>query len=169
MLPRRDQRPTEAQGRASSVQMAEQTPGTPLSMATLPGQELITRLLERCPPGVAQTFTAEQLETIQQVFTAAGYTSQSSSDDEWQQAEVEETEPRSPTPPQAVGDRRRLGRSANVHPTLISLLRHPTVTVETDLDDDDIRPAQGLVSAVLLSLPFWLLVGIGIGLLLSRL
>lgn len=118
---------------------------------------------------MAQTFTAEQLETIKQVFTAPGYMSQGSPDDEWQQVEIEEVEPRTATAPQAVGDRRRPGRSEYIHPTLISLLRHPTAATEADLDDDDIRPAQGLVTAVLLSLPILLLVGIVIGLLLRRL
>ena len=153
--------------------MAEQTPGTPLSTATLRAQEFIARLLERSPPGVAQTFTTNQLEAIKQVFIAARYTSQDSSDDEWQQAGTDETKPLTHTTPQDVhafpGERRRPGRSEYIHPTLISLLRHPTATTEADLEDDDIRPAQGLVTAVLLSLPILLLVGIVIGLLLRRL
>ncbi len=122
---------------------------------------------------MAQTFTAEQLETIKQVFIAAGYTSQSSSDDEWQQAGTDETKPLTHTAPPTAhaspGGRRRPGRSEYVHPTLISLLRRPTVAIEADLGDDDLRPAQGPVTAVLLSLPFWLLVGIVIVLLLLRL
>ena len=149
--------------------MAEQTPGTPLSTATLRGQEFIARLLERSPPGVAQAFTTEQLETIKQVFIAAGYTSQDSSDDEWQQAGTDETKPLTHTTPQDVhafpGERRRPGRSEYIHPSLISLLRHPTATTEADHGDDDIRPAQGIMTAVLLSLPILLLVGIA-GLLL---
>ena len=143
-----------------------------LSTSSPPSQEFMGRLLERSSPGVAPTFTAEQLATIRQVVAATGYASESSFDDEWQTAEVEETEPRNLTAPQAahssLGDRRRPGRSEYVHPTLISLLRRPTVAIESDLGDDDIRPAQGLATAVLLSLPFWLLVGTGIGLLLSR-
>ena len=138
----------------------------PLDMSTVPGQEFITRLLERSPPSVAQTFTPEQLEAIQQAFSAGGYSPESSSNDEWQGAEVTEIEacvlaamqPASPP----LGDRRRPGRSEYVHPSLISLLRHPTVVTEADLDDDNIRPAQGLVITVLLSLVFWLLFGIGI-------
>jgi hypothetical protein len=131
----------------------------------------MARLLERSPPGVVPTFTAERLATIRQVVDATGYASESSFDDEWQTAEVEEAEPRTPIAPQAahpsLDDRRRPGRSEYVHPTLISLVRHPTVAIEADLEDDDIRPAQGLTTAVLLSLPFWLLVCTG--LLLSRL
>jgi hypothetical protein len=145
----------------------------PLSTPTLSGQELIAQLLERSPPGVARTFTAEQLETIEQVFAATSYTSQGQSDDEWQQNEVGEARPPTPTALQAahpsVADRRRPGRSEFILPTLIALLRRPTDAVEADLDDDDIRAAQGLAIAVLLSLPFWLLVGIGVGFLLSKL
>ena len=121
---------------------------------------------------MAPTFTAKRLATIPQVVDATGYASESSFDDEWQTAEVEETEPRNPTAPQAahpsLGDRRRPGRSEYVHPALISLLRRSTVAIEANFGDDDLRPAQGLMTAVLLSLPCWLLVGTGIGLLLSR-
>jgi hypothetical protein len=150
--------------------MAERTPDKPLSTATLPGQEFVTRLLESSPPGVARTFTAEQLEAIQQVFAEAGYTSQSTSDVEWWQGDVEEAGPRTSTasraPHPSLGDRRRPGRSEYVHPTLISLLRRPTSAIEADLGDDDIRPAQGLATAILLSLPVVLLVGIVVVLLL---
>jgi hypothetical protein len=152
--------------------MVGQVPGTPLSTATLRGQEFIARLLERSPPGVAQTFTTEQLETIKQVFIAAGYTSQDSSDDEWQQAGTDESKALTDMAPQAAhafpGERRRPGRSEYIHPSLISLLRHPIATTEADYGDDDIRPAQGLVTAVLLSLPILILVGIVVGLLLLR-
>jgi hypothetical protein len=144
-----------------------------LGTSALSGQELVAQLLERSPPGVASTFTAEQLETIEQVFAAASYTSQGQSDDEWQQSEVGEVGPPTPTALQAahpaLGDRRRPGRSEFIVPTLISLFRRPTDAVDGDLDDDDIRAAQGIAIAVLLSLPFWLLVGIGVGYLLSRL
>jgi hypothetical protein len=146
--------------------------GMTLSTSALSGQELIAQLLERSPPGVALTFTAEQLETIEQVFAEASYTSQGQSDDEWQQTEVGEASALTPTALQAahpsVGDRRRPGRSEYILPTLISLFRRPTDAVDGDLDDDDMRAAQGLAIAVLLSLPFWLLVGIGVGYLLSR-
>jgi len=122
---------------------------------------------------VALTFTAEQLETIEQVFAEASETSQGQSDDEWLQTEVGEARPLTPTAPQpahpSLGDRRRPGRTEYILPTLISLFRRPTDAVDADLDDDDIRAAQGLAIAVLLSLPFWLLVGIGVGYLLSRL
>ena len=117
---------------------------------------------------MASTFTVEQPATIRQVVAAAGYTSEGASGDEWQEAEVEETEPRPQAARPSLRDRRRPGRSEYVHPALISLFRRPTVATEADLDDDDLRPAQGLATAVLLSLPFWLLVCIGIGLLLSR-
>jgi hypothetical protein len=56
---------------------------------------------------------------------------------------------------QATGDRRRPGRIESPSLALISLLRHPTVVIDTDADYHDLRPSEGIVRGVLLSVPLW--------------
>ena len=52
-------------------------------------------------------------------------------------------------------DRRRPGRIESCPPSLIPLLREPIFTVDSDVDDDGLRPSRGIAAAVLLSLLFW--------------
>jgi hypothetical protein len=54
-----------------------------------------------------------------------------------------------------LSDRRRPGRIESCPPSLISLLREPTLPVDHDFDDDGLRPSRGIAAAVLLSFLFW--------------
>jgi hypothetical protein len=63
---------------------------------------------------------------------------------------------------QANGDRSRLDRIERPSPTLISILRHPTVVIDTDSDLHDLRASKGIVRGILLSLPIWVLFIVGI-------
>jgi hypothetical protein len=67
--------------------------------------------------------------------------------------------------PKAVGDRRRPGRSEDVNPLLIPLLRDSgsTKPVAEEVParihrDDDLGPFKGLLVGLLLVMPFWCLV-----------
>jgi hypothetical protein len=65
--------------------------------------------------------------------------------------------------PSGVRGRRRPGRPEQVSPALIPLLREPTRYVDDPgFDSDLLAPARGLVVGLLLSVPLWALVGLGI-------
>jgi hypothetical protein len=66
--------------------------------------------------------------------------------------------------PSVVTDRRRPGRLAQASPALIPLLRKPTQFVDTELNSntDPLAPARGILVGLLLSVPFWALVGLGV-------
>jgi hypothetical protein len=73
--------------------------------------------------------------------------------------------------PAVVPDQRRPGRLAQVNPALIPLLREPTRYVDDPAaveyiaadDDSDARAAgRGLVVGLLLSVPFWAVIGLGL-------
>jgi hypothetical protein len=64
-------------------------------------------------------------------------------------------------------DRRRSGRLEDVSPELIPLLRNPAaIEIPPDeplaLERDELGAAKGIVVGVLLVIPFWLLVALGI-------
>ena len=69
---------------------------------------------------------------------------------------------------QATGERRRPGRIEHPSRALIPLLRHPTVGFDTDADNegqqpsDEHRAPRGIVFGVLLSLPIWVLIIVGV-------
>jgi len=72
-------------------------------------------------------------------------------------------------------ERRRPGRVEFINPHVIALLRNPTTgdpdtsaefseSVEdlgTSEDNDNLAPAKGILTGVLLALPFWALIGAG--------
>jgi hypothetical protein len=64
----------------------------------------------------------------------------------------------------ALPDRRRPGRLENVAPSLLSLLRDPahdrSFNPETDEEPDQLSAMRGILLAVLVSLPVWVLVGV---------
>lgn len=68
--------------------------------------------------------------------------------------------------PAAPNDRRRPGRIDNINPNLLPLLRNPAPPESADADlvglpCDDLKPAKGIVAAILIALPFWILVALG--------
>ena len=63
---------------------------------------------------------------------------------------------------QLTGDRRRPGRIESPNPALISMLRYPTVVIDTGTDYHDLRPLEGIVVGILLSIPFWTLIVVGV-------
>lgn len=66
------------------------------------------------------------------------------------------------------GDRRRPGRIERPYPAMISMLRHPSDVIETSANNDDQqqsddhRVSRGIVVAVFLSLPIWVLIVVGV-------
>lgn len=66
-------------------------------------------------------------------------------------------------------DRRRRGRPENVSPNLIPLLRNAT-SLEISPDDapvtdrvrDDFGPAKGIIAGLLLAIPLWSLIALGV-------
>ena len=69
--------------------------------------------------------------------------------------------------PSSVRDRRRPGRLEQVSPALIPLLREPTRYVDDPgFDSDLLAPARGVLVGLLISVPLWALIGLGIWLVL---
>jgi hypothetical protein len=88
--------------------------------------------------------------------------------------------------PSSVSDRRRPGRLEWINPALLHLLRGPVSSVDTisrerdqsvgtlpgqptksvdihpDDDTDDLAAARGIVAGLLLSIPVWAIIGLGI-------
>jgi hypothetical protein len=56
----------------------------------------------------------------------------------------------------------RNGRIERHSAVLVSTLRHPTVIVVTDTDYDDLRLSKGIATGILLSIPLWALIVVGI-------
>ena len=74
-----------------------------------------------------------------------------------------------PVTDDTLSDRRRPGRTNNVNPELIALLRGtapdgPDLLPEPDEESDQLAAARGLVVGGLLSLAFWLVICFLIGL-----
>jgi hypothetical protein len=63
---------------------------------------------------------------------------------------------------QATDDRRRPGRNEYPSPALISLLRHPTIVIDTEADDNGLSPSRGIALGVLLSIPLWAIIITGV-------
>jgi hypothetical protein len=60
-------------------------------------------------------------------------------------------------------DQRRPGRLEKVSPALIPLLREPAECADgLDFDSDPLAPARGIVVGLLLSVPLWGLIGLGV-------
>jgi hypothetical protein len=74
---------------------------------------------------------------------------------------MSETVPSASSPPY---DRRRPGRINNLYPTLVSLFRQPAVVIDAEPDDDDLRPAVGIVTTVFVGLFVWVIVIIALSL-----
>jgi hypothetical protein len=79
--------------------------------------------------------------------------------------EVAPTQARGPVAtPSAVPDQRRPGRLEQVSPALIPLPCEPAQCADTDqdIDTDPLVPARGIIVGLLLSVPLWALIGLGI-------
>jgi|SRR5277367_943989 len=129
-------------------------------------QDFIDRSMARMPPDVARTFTEEQIQAIRIVFDTRDHVSETWATDMWQDDEVLENEhlPLEETGSTATPfrDRRRPGRVESIPSTLMSLLRRPTAVIDEGPFDGDLRPIQGIASAMVLSLAFWGLVLVGV-------
>src|SRR5450631_3717553 len=77
---------------------------------------------------------------------------------------VEERDTTSAPSRQVSGDRRRQGRIENISPNLIPLLRQPTVVAEPTPAGDDLRLPKGIAFGILLAIPLWAAIIVGISL-----
>ena len=74
--------------------------------------------------------------------------------------------PAKQSPAPSFVERRRPGRVENVSPELIPLLRNPTVIIEQNPAEDDFRLPKGIAVGIVLAIPLWALIFLGVSLLI---
>jgi hypothetical protein len=54
------------------------------------------------------------------------------------------------------------GRTENILKTLIGLFRQPTVIIDLEANRDDLRQSKAIAVAVVMAVPLWALIALGI-------